>query len=131
MCSAASKRSTSLAGNAGVPGATAPLPRNYIDTYVAPPWREAMRAKFLECIRHGIDWNIVMQVVRAEPSATSAVARRAASTCASPRAAASLTLCQALIASVRLAAQGCRAAQDLGAALHWLLTWVCRVPSAA
>ena len=44
----------------------APLPRNYIDTYVAPPWREAMRAKFLECIRHGIDWNIVMQVVRAD-----------------------------------------------------------------
>ena len=44
----------------------APLPRNYIDTYVAPPWRETMRAKFLECIRHGIDWNIVMQVVRAD-----------------------------------------------------------------
>ncbi len=44
----------------------APLPRDYIDTHVAPPWREAMRAKFRECIRHRTEWDMELQVIRAD-----------------------------------------------------------------
>ena len=44
----------------------APLPRNYIDTHVAPPWRDTMRAKFRECIRHRTEWSVEMQIIRAD-----------------------------------------------------------------
>ena len=43
-----------------------PLPRNYLQTFVAPPWREEMRSKMRECLRHGTEWSIVMQIQRAD-----------------------------------------------------------------
>ena len=44
----------------------APLPRNYIETYVAPPWREPMREKFRQCIEQHTEWSMDVQIVRAD-----------------------------------------------------------------
>ena len=45
---------------------SSPLPRNYLQTFVAPPWREEMRSKMRECLRRGTEWSIVMQIQRAD-----------------------------------------------------------------
>ncbi len=44
----------------------APLPRDYIETYVAPPWREPMREKIRQCIRQRTEWSMDVEIVRTD-----------------------------------------------------------------
>jgi diguanylate cyclase (GGDEF)-like protein/PAS domain S-box-containing protein len=44
----------------------APLPQDYIARHIAPPWQQALRARFRECIRHQVEWSMEMQIVRAD-----------------------------------------------------------------
>jgi len=49
----------------GLPN-SGPPPQEYIDTCVAPPWREALREKLRECIHQHVEWSLEMQIVRAD-----------------------------------------------------------------
>ena len=49
----------------GLPRNT-PLPRNYIESYVAPPWREPMREKIRQCIVQRTEWSMDVEIIRAD-----------------------------------------------------------------
>ncbi|MGE5332685.1 MAG: EAL domain-containing protein [Nitrospirota bacterium] len=51
----------------GLPPGSA-LPRRYIETYVAPPWQDAMRANFRQCIAEQTEWSMEIQIIRADGS---------------------------------------------------------------
>ena len=51
----------------GLPPGSA-LPRRYIETYVAPPWQDAMRANFRQCIAEHTEWSMEIQIIRADGS---------------------------------------------------------------
>ena len=55
-----------------------PPPENYVDRYVAPAYRDALRAKMRECIRTRADWDIEMQVLHEDGHPLWARARGAA-----------------------------------------------------
>ncbi len=44
------------------------LPRQYIETYVAPPWQDAMRANFRQCIAQQVEWSMDIQIIHADGS---------------------------------------------------------------
>ena len=44
----------------------APLPRNYIETFVAPQWREPMREQFRQCIAQHTEWSMDVEIIRAD-----------------------------------------------------------------
>ena len=44
----------------------APLPRNYIETYVAPQWREPMREKIRQCLIQRTEWSMDVEIVRTD-----------------------------------------------------------------
>ncbi|MFT4241134.1 MAG: EAL domain-containing protein [Acidovorax sp.] len=41
----------------------APLPQGYIDRFVAPPYRDALRAKLRQCIHERVEWSIEMELM--------------------------------------------------------------------
>ena len=43
-------------------------PRRYIETCVAPPWQDAMRANFRQCIAEQTEWSMEIQIIRADGS---------------------------------------------------------------
>ncbi len=49
----------------GLPRDT-PLPRNYIETYVAPQWREPMREKMRQSLRQRTEWSMDVEIIRAD-----------------------------------------------------------------
>ena len=44
----------------------APLPREYINTFVAPAWRGLMRDKIKQCLRSKTDWSAEIEIIRAD-----------------------------------------------------------------
>ncbi len=46
----------------------APLPRNYIETCVAPPWREDMRQRIRDCVLHHRPWSMDVEILRPDGS---------------------------------------------------------------
>lgn len=44
----------------------APLPREYINTFVAPAWRGLMRDKIKHCLRTKSDWSAEIEIIRAD-----------------------------------------------------------------
>ncbi|WP_370682390.1 EAL domain-containing protein [Comamonas sp. GB3 AK4-5] len=44
----------------------APLPREYINTFVAPAWRGLMRDKIKQCLRTKTEWSAEIEIIRAD-----------------------------------------------------------------
>lgn len=44
----------------------APLPREYINTFVAPAWRGLMREKIKQCLRTKTEWSAEIEIIRAD-----------------------------------------------------------------
>lgn len=42
------------------------LPRDYIQRFVAPAWREAVRSKLHDCIHHQAEWSLELEIIRAD-----------------------------------------------------------------
>jgi len=43
-----------------------PLPRDYVQKHVAPAWHETFRNALRQCIRQRMEWNIEIEIVRAD-----------------------------------------------------------------
>ena len=44
----------------------APLPRNYVETFVAPAWRSALREKMRDSLARQVGWSMEIEIVRAD-----------------------------------------------------------------
>jgi diguanylate cyclase (GGDEF)-like protein/PAS domain S-box-containing protein len=49
----------------GLPRGSA-LPHHYIETHVAPQWRETMREKIRQCILHHTEWSMDVEIIQAD-----------------------------------------------------------------
>jgi|GEM_PF-392322 len=43
-----------------------PVPRDYVERFVAPEWRERVRALLLQCVHQRLPWRLELQIVRAD-----------------------------------------------------------------
>ncbi len=43
-----------------------PLPRDYVQRHVAPAWHETFRNALRQCIRQRLEWNVEIEIVRAD-----------------------------------------------------------------
>lgn len=44
----------------------APLPKNYVQRYVAPAWHEAFRAALRSCIYQRVEWSLEVEIIRSD-----------------------------------------------------------------
>ncbi|MFZ2389930.1 MAG: PAS domain S-box protein, partial [Polaromonas sp.] len=49
----------------GLPPGTPP-PHDYVERFVAPTWQEAVRAKLRTCLHHQTEWDLEIEIIRAD-----------------------------------------------------------------